>query len=295
MVRLLQPKGWIPVFQPGDVATMQQILKRMMMFVIIACLPALAAGYELQLAYSDVESGPLMTAPSNGIPLPDGCAGQIIEHISDGPVLSPTVRGNPGGKDRVLRGLKFNGQPSGAAVFAINGMEQLNAPGYFVLCPGMMALVPPAHPVFLRIWNAANPEEATFYYDSPLYTIGNGVQQVNFAREQFTGYAWDPSPSSEGSWEDPFILHPSSFILSSYPNPFNGETMLTFALPAAAHVSLTVYDVQGRVVRTMLNEPLAAGEHRVPFRAPELTSGTYFAILRANGHPFSTQRLTLLK
>ncbi len=294
VVQLLQQDRWIPVLQPHDVDTMQQLLTRMMMFVIMACLPALAAGYELQLAYSDVESGPLMTAPSNGIPLPDGCAGQVIEHVSDGPVLPPTVRGNPGGKDRVLNGLKFNGRPSTAALFAVNGAERLNTPGYFVVCPGMTALSPPAHPVYLRIWNAANPEEATFYYDSPLYTIGNGVQQVNFTREQLAGYAWEAEPSLEQSAHDTAV--PLEFrTLASFPNPFNGETMLGFALPSGAYVSLIVYDVQGRVVRTLLHEQLAAGEHRLPFRAPELTSGTYFAVLRADGQPFATRRITLLK
>ncbi len=64
---------------------------------------------------------------------------------------------------------------------------------------------------------------------------------------------------------EPVILHPSTFILSAYPNPFNPQTTLQFTLPRAGRVSLTVYDLLGREVATLLDAPRTAGTHRVTF------------------------------
>jgi hypothetical protein len=66
----------------------------------------------------------------------------------------------------------------------------------------------------------------------------------------------------------------------SYPNPFNPTTMIPFTLTEAGHVTLKVYDVNGRVVCTLLDGQMAAGAHSAVFNAAKdgetTPSGIYF-------------------
>lgn len=69
---------------------------------------------------------------------------------------------------------------------------------------------------------------------------------------------------------------PDAFKLEgNYPNPFNPQTSIRFALPEASHVRLTVYDALGREVKTLVNGMLDAGRHDATFDAGHLSSGTY--------------------
>ena len=87
---------------------------------------------------------------------------------------------------------------------------------------------------------------------------------------------------------------PQELTLAAYPNPFNPTTQLSFTLPKAQHVTLVVYDLTGRVVLTLADEVLGAGEHRVTVNGACLTSGIYFARLQA-GAGRAVQKLVLLK
>ncbi|MBU0691657.1 T9SS type A sorting domain-containing protein [bacterium] len=98
-----------------------------------------------------------------------------------------------------------------------------------------------------------------------------------------------PSPSSED-----FVLHPSSFSLSAYPNPFNPTTTIRFNLPDAGKVSLDVFNIQGRQVESLLNQPMTAGEYSVTFDGSALPSGVYFANLTTTGQT-AAHKLLLLK
>ncbi len=64
------------------------------------------------------------------------------------------------------------------------------------------------------------------------------------------------------------------------PNPFHSETAIRFALPTSAHVSLRVYDVAGKLVRTLVDAQLPAGDHSAMLVAGEMRSGVYYAVLR---------------
>lgn len=66
-------------------------------------------------------------------------------------------------------------------------------------------------------------------------------------------------------------------LLSNYPNPFNPTTNIRFSLVEETDITLTVYDVQGRVVAELINGAVEAGVHEVAFDATGLTSGVYFA------------------
>ena len=86
------------------------------------------------------------------------------------------------------------------------------------------------------------------------------------------------------SAEDHFILHPSSFSLSVFPNPFNPSTEIRYDLPRAGHVSLRVYDLLGREVAVLKDGFVEAGTHRVTFDGSDLASGVYICRLQAGNY-----------
>jgi hypothetical protein len=88
---------------------------------------------------------------------------------------------------------------------------------------------------------------------------------------------------------------PAEFTLhQNYPNPFNPTTRIEYELPASSHISLTVYDVLGREIRTLVDERQSAGNHSVTFNPGNLPSGVYFYRLQA-GNYSATKKLLLLK
>jgi photosystem II stability/assembly factor-like uncharacterized protein len=89
-------------------------------------------------------------------------------------------------------------------------------------------------------------------------------------------------------------LKPASFGLSTFPNPFNPSTTITYNLPRTGHVSLRVFDLLGREVAVLKEGFMEVGSHHVMFDGSSLASGVYFARLDA-GRFSQTKKLMLLK
>jgi len=88
---------------------------------------------------------------------------------------------------------------------------------------------------------------------------------------------------------------PQSIVLKDcYPNPFNSSTRLSFDLPSAENVTLTLFDLAGRNVATLAQGNYTAGVHSVLFNAHDLASGTYFYRLQA-GDFRDTRKMILLR
>jgi hypothetical protein len=101
----------------------------------------------------------------------------------------------------------------------------------------------------------------------PTLTTGQGVFE----------YSWPPVGIN-----DPNSELPKEFSLfQNFPNPFNPTTVVKFAVPKSSYVIVTVYDVSGKTVRTLVNEQKPAGYHQVMFNAEGLSSGVYFYSLKA--------------
>lgn len=74
---------------------------------------------------------------------------------------------------------------------------------------------------------------------------------------------------------------PQEYALSAYPNPFNPSTQIHFAMKETGLATVRVYNLNGQLIRELLNEPRAAGEHTVPWdgrdhRGVAVASGVYF-------------------
>ena len=88
---------------------------------------------------------------------------------------------------------------------------------------------------------------------------------------------------------------PAVYSLSqAYPNPFNPVTTLSFALPVDSEVSLSVYNLQGRQVTTLISSNMDAGYHSIIWDANSQASGVYFVKMIADEY-ISTQKLMLVK
>lgn len=81
---------------------------------------------------------------------------------------------------------------------------------------------------------------------------------------------------------------------NAYPNPFNPTTTIKYQLPRDGFVTLKIYDMLGREVKTLVSDYKTSGKYSVSFDASELASGTYFYQLRA-GNFISTKKMLLLK
>ncbi len=88
---------------------------------------------------------------------------------------------------------------------------------------------------------------------------------------------------------------PKKFELSqNYPNPFNPATTIQFNLPEAGNIKLTLYNILGQEIKTLINEFKDSGIYTVDFNASDLNSGLYIYSLEA-GSQLQTKMMTLIK
>jgi hypothetical protein len=116
----------------------------------------------------------------------------------------------------------------------------------------------------------------------------------------------DLSFSQEGHayWEDSFMIHvgtvgivdiPNEFNLNqNFPNPLNPTTTIGYQLPRDSEVELTIYDITGRKIETLVSENKYAGYHTVNWNASPYPSGIYLYRLKA-GNFVETKKMVLIK
>jgi len=95
------------------------------------------------------------------------------------------------------------------------------------------------------------------------------------------------------------------YLHQNYPNPFNPNTIIKFDLPARSQVEVSIYDVNGKLVKKLINDQKEAGYHSIEWNGTDtygrkVSSGIYFYRISAknlrNGSEFiQTKKMVLLK
>ena len=145
--------------------------------------------------------------------------------------------------------------------------------------------------------------------DTPNNEIGYGLIQAELAYKslldqfQHTG---KPEPISVDADKQQYTLFgqiKSPMLLPNYPNPFNAETWIPFALPRDGYVEMVVYDLSGHLVQKINLGQRPAGDYFTPDRAAywngrniageAISSGTYFAVLSVDEQAYISQKMIL--
>jgi len=82
-------------------------------------------------------------------------------------------------------------------------------------------------------------------------------------------------------------------LAQNYPNPFNPMTTIEYQIPVLSKVELTIYNILGQKVRTLVNKKQPAGSYRLQFNASNLASGVYVYRLKAGSYVSSKKMLVI--
>jgi hypothetical protein len=143
----------------------------------------------------------------------------------------------------------------------------------------------------------------TYFLDTLDCTYPTGTDAYTGAEGGFPAGDLNWFPERKADWEtwvtaidskgDPDVAREFS-LWQNYPNPFNPVTNITFDLPTADKVQLTVYNMLGQAVTTLVNTNMKAGRHTVAWNATRFASGIYFYTLQY-GNLSSTRKMVLMK
>ena len=136
------------------------------------------------------------------------------------------------------------------------------------------AAINPGDPILRFAYEAAGEE-----YISAKYEYKN--------IDPFTGYSDDPNPE-----KDAIVSSAAKIVIS--PNPFNPSTTISYSIVNPGHVSLSVYNIAGQKVATLVNGNMSIGNHSVSFDGSNLASGVYFYRFEA-GKFNKTGKMLLVK
>ncbi|MFC1475808.1 putative Ig domain-containing protein [Candidatus Zixiibacteriota bacterium] len=123
---------------------------------------------------------------------------------------------------------------------------------------------------------------------------------TNIEEQEFVAEVQTMISEDTGILEEESGSLPTNFALSqNYPNPFNAHTTIEYALPRSAHVEITVHNVLGERVRTLVNQIQQAGYHSIRWDGKNeytkiVASGIYFYKLKA-GDFETSKTMTLMK
>jgi hypothetical protein len=133
--------------------------------------------------------------------------------------------------------------------------------------------------------NSNSPKEYSFI------DIPNGGTKFQYRLKQIDTdgkYAYSRVVSIEITVLSEYILN------QNYPNPFNPSTVITYSIPVSSKVTLTVYDVLGKLITTLVKENQEAGNYSVNFNAAGLSNGIYFYKMQSDNF-VKTNKMLLLK
>ena len=156
-------------------------------------------------------------------------------------------------------------------------------------------------------------ENCDTYWDNHLITLDDSIfvhgfdvvdfdedgkqEIVFFDRENQNICSIENNVQITGDYQSENLKYKTS-LMNNYPNPFNPETKINYSLAEDGNVELTVYNIKGQKVRTLINNNVEAGEHSVIWngndeKGNKVSSGVYFYSLRTEGGVLNKKMLLL--
>ncbi len=140
-----------------------------------------------------------------------------------------------------------------------------------------------------------NRKSAEFYFDTLSCKISGSAATIASLVTTDGKVAGDPRWGAAVTSVASAVTAPEAYSLEqNYPNPFNPATIIAYDLPKASVVTLTVYNVLGQAVATLVNEQKNAGHYTATFDASRFASGMYVYRLRA-GEYSNVKKMMLSK
>jgi hypothetical protein len=165
------------------------------------------------------------------------------------------------------------------------------------------------------LWKGTDPNNMT-YWESTAYsttTVGDGSVCWDSGPTMYYKVRGKDNAGNYGDFTGTETNYPSMMVhlplppdpkgkniptqyalFQNSPNPFNPSTKIEYGLPKNAKVSLTVFDILGREVATLVNDDQVAGWHAATFDASALPSGLYFYRLRTGDYS-AMKKMLLIK
>lgn len=185
--------------------------------------------------------------------------GQSIRRLQDGGYIVTGMSAATGGYDMYVLRTNPTGDSIWSALIGGSGDDRS-----YAVAPG------PSGSYYVAGWSWS-------------YGLGQGDVYLAKLTESLTGFTQNNSA-------------PGLFALQqNFPNPFNPTTTIAYHLPQKGTVKLTVYDIAGRTVSTLVDENQNAGTHSVKFSGEGFPSGIYFYTLAVNGNRIDSKKMTLVK
>ena len=139
------------------------------------------------------------------------------------------------------------------------------------------------------------------YFGSSVSTAGDvnndGYDDVIIGESGYnswTGRAYIYSdPSAPVSVKETNLAVTEFNLLQNYPNPFNPSTTISYSIPHNGFVKITVYDITGQEVITLVNKEQAKGKYKITFDASGLNSGVYLYRIQSGGFTKSMKMILL--
>lgn len=180
-----------------------------------------------------------------------------------------------------------------------------NMAGNYIVSGFTASIGYPCTDIILLSINDSGDVLGNWIFDYYGYESGESILESDYGEYVIAGY-------TSYNWENGFDVFalktrvnftdiadnntqlPVDSFLRNYPNPFNASTTIKFGLPEAGPVTVSIYDILGRKVETLMQGEQPAGYHQVVWDAGKRSSGMYFYRIEAGDYA-ETKKMVLLK
>jgi hypothetical protein len=226
--------------------------------------------------------------------LMDGDLVQIIWAGPDGLISIMDTTGNPTGDDSLLVATAI-----GVGVGSDTGLFRAELQTFATSTGGFPAK---DDVIYVRVFEDPEIKHSPYFGESVLHQVAyeQGELFFCFDDEENDCNQVNPAYTIVQEWTTPTASLPAEYaLLQNYPNPFNPDTDIQYQIPQAGWVKLTIYNVLGQEISTLVDGPREAGNYTVRWfgtdgQGRELGSGIYFYRLSA-GDFTAVRKMVLMK